>query len=111
MAATADDGPGPSGRRIPFEGPHQAGILTAPQAAASFVAFDVTARTPDELRALFRTLTERVRFLTAGGAPAATDVASPPTDSQRPAGPRRPPTSPRRRPTARRSARTSPPTA
>ena len=77
-----DAGPGPSGRRLAFEGPHQAGILTAPQEAATFVAFDVLARDAAGLRELFRTLTERIRFLTAGGLPAATDVASPPTDSE-----------------------------
>ena len=81
-AAVADSGPGPSGRRIAFEGPHQAGILTAPQDAATFVAFNITARDAAGLRTLFQTLTERVRFLTSGGLPAATDVASPPTDSE-----------------------------
>jgi deferrochelatase/peroxidase EfeB len=75
------DGPGPSGRRIALEGPHQAGILTPPQDAATFVAFSVTARDAAGLGALFRTLTDRVRFLASGGSPAATDVASAPTDS------------------------------
>jgi deferrochelatase/peroxidase EfeB len=46
------------------------------------VAFDVLARDAAELRDLFRTLTGRVRFLTSGGLPDATDVASPPTDSE-----------------------------
>jgi deferrochelatase/peroxidase EfeB len=81
-AAVAGTGPGPSGRRIAFEGPHQAGILTAPQGAASFVAFDVLARDTAALRELFQTLTDRIRFLTSGGLPAATGVASPPTDSE-----------------------------
>jgi deferrochelatase/peroxidase EfeB len=81
-ATVTDSGPGSSGRRIAFEGPHQAGILTAPQDAATFVAFDVTARDRPALTALFHSLTDRVRFLTSGGLPAATDVASAPTDSQ-----------------------------
>ena len=81
-ATVVDSGPGPSGRRIAFEGPHQAGILTAPQDAATFVAFTVTAKDRAALTALFRTLTDRVRFLTSGGLAAATDVASPPTDSE-----------------------------
>ncbi|MEY9926787.1 deferrochelatase/peroxidase EfeB [Catenulispora sp. GP43] len=81
-ATVADSGPGPSGRRIAFEGPHQAGILTPPQDAATFVAFTVTAKDRAALAALFQTLTDRVRFLTSGGSPSATDVASAPTDSE-----------------------------
>jgi deferrochelatase/peroxidase EfeB len=68
-------------RRIPFEGAHQAGITTPQQAAATFVACTVIAPDRDALRQLFQTLTERIRFLTAGGLPDATDVASPPGDS------------------------------
>lgn len=71
----------PSGRRIAFEGPHQAGITTPPQAAATFVSFNATATDRTALRELFRTITDRIRFLTAGGPVPATDVASPPTDS------------------------------
>jgi deferrochelatase/peroxidase EfeB len=68
-------------RRIPFEGPHQAGILTPQQAAASFVSFTAIAPDRAALRSLFTTLTDRIRFLTAGGVVPATDVASPPVDS------------------------------
>src|SRR5262249_13929351 len=64
-----------------FEGEHQAGILTPPQAAATFLSCNAIAPDRDALRALFRTLTDRIRFLTTGGPPPATDVASPPTDS------------------------------
>ena len=81
-AAVADSGPGPSGRRIAFEGAHQAGILTEQQDAATFVAFNVTAQDKTAFRTLLQTLTERVRFLTSGGTPAATSVASPPADSE-----------------------------
>ncbi|KJK59379.1 peroxidase [Saccharothrix sp. ST-888] len=81
FAAAAEPGPGPSGRRIPFHGPHQAGITTPQQSAASFVAFDVIAPDRAALEDLFRTLTERTRVLTAGGPVPATDLASPPTDS------------------------------
>ena len=80
-AAVATHGPGLSGRRIPFEGPFQAGILTSPQSAATFVSCSVVAPDRAALRELFQTLTERIRFLTAGGTPPATDVASVPTDS------------------------------
>ncbi|MBS2538247.1 deferrochelatase/peroxidase EfeB [Catenulispora sp. NF23] len=80
--ADSDSGSGPSGRRIGFEGTHQAGIVTDQQDAATFVAFAVTVRDKAALTTLFQTLTDRVRFLTAGGLPAATDVASAPTDSE-----------------------------
>ncbi|MEY9873125.1 deferrochelatase/peroxidase EfeB [Streptacidiphilus sp. MAP12-33] len=70
-----------SGRVIAFEGPHQAGILTPPQAAAAFVSFDVIAPDRAALKELFAVLTDRVRALTAGGPVPATDLASAPTDS------------------------------
>ncbi len=80
MADSAPAGPA-SGRRIPFEGPHQAGITTPAQPAAGFVSFRAVAPDRAALRETFRTLTERIRFLTAGGPVPATDVASAPTDS------------------------------
>ncbi|MFF7634684.1 iron uptake transporter deferrochelatase/peroxidase subunit [Kitasatospora sp. NPDC008050] len=80
-SAAADPAPGPSGRGIPFHGQHQAGISTPQQAAASFVSFTVLATDRPGLQQLFRTLTERIRALTAGGPVPATDLASPPTDS------------------------------
>ncbi|SEG81210.1 deferrochelatase/peroxidase EfeB [Actinacidiphila yanglinensis] len=70
-----------SGRVVPFEGVHQAGIVTPQQAAATFVSFQVVAPDREALRELFGTLTERVRLLTSGGPVPATDVASVPTDS------------------------------
>ncbi|GAA1973413.1 iron uptake transporter deferrochelatase/peroxidase subunit [Kitasatospora viridis] len=81
--AMADDGakPGPSGRTVPFHGPHQAGITTAQQGVASFVSFSVIAADRAGLQQLLSVLTDRVRFLTAGGPVPATDLASPPTDS------------------------------
>jgi deferrochelatase/peroxidase EfeB len=54
-------------RSVPFHGRNQAGIATAPQTAATFLAFDVTAANRGELTALFRALTARAAFLTAGG--------------------------------------------
>jgi deferrochelatase/peroxidase EfeB len=56
-------------RSVPFYGRNQAGIGTAPQTAASFLVFEVTAANRGELTALLRTLTARAAFLTAGGTP------------------------------------------
>jgi len=70
-----------SGRIIPFHGPNQAGILTKAQAYATFVSFNATAANRAELIDLFKTLTERARFLTGGGTPADLGLASPPADS------------------------------
>lgn len=71
----------PSGRTFSFAGAHQAGITTPQQQAASFCSFDVIAGSAGELRELLRTLTARIRFLTAGGQPPAEDVQSVPADS------------------------------
>jgi deferrochelatase/peroxidase EfeB len=70
-----------SGRSIPFEGVHQAGIVTRQQVAAAFVSFRVIAPDRERLRDLFGTLTERIRLLTSGGSVPAADVASVPSDS------------------------------
>jgi len=66
---------------VPFHGAHQAGILTPQPPAAAFVAFDAIAQDREDLAQLFRTLTSRARFLTAGGTPPQVDGASPPSDS------------------------------
>lgn len=68
-------------RRVPFEGAHQAGIRTARQAAAAFVAFDFTAGSRSELTDLFRALTTRARVLTSGGMPPQLGISAPPADS------------------------------
>ncbi|HEX4789082.1 MAG TPA: Dyp-type peroxidase, partial [Actinospica sp.] len=83
--AAADDDSGQStgsGRVIPFHGANQAGILTRPQNYATVVSFNATAADRAELVELFKTITERARFLTAGGTPADLGLASPPADSQ-----------------------------
>jgi deferrochelatase/peroxidase EfeB len=68
-----------STRGIPFHGRYQAGIATPPQPVGSFAAFDVTVSDRRELVDLFRTLTARARFLTAGGpAPKAPPGSAPP---------------------------------
>ncbi|MFF7729320.1 Dyp-type peroxidase [Streptomyces sp. NPDC008001] len=82
-ATTPGPGPGPRprGSAPPFHGPHQAAILTPPARATAFTSFDVTASGPGELRDLFRTLTDRARFLTTGGTPPPTGITAPPPDS------------------------------
>jgi deferrochelatase/peroxidase EfeB len=65
----------------PFHGAHQAGILTPAQRNGTFVAFDLTASSRAELTELMKTITERARFLTAGGLPAEVGIAAPPPDS------------------------------
>ncbi|MBC9724398.1 iron uptake transporter deferrochelatase/peroxidase subunit [Streptomyces sp. TRM68367] len=71
----------PGAVSVPFHGPHQAGITTPSQRATAFVAFDVTADGRRELAGLLRTLTDRARFLTAGGVPAPLGITAPPADS------------------------------
>jgi deferrochelatase/peroxidase EfeB len=80
-AGAAAPGPGHELEPVPFHGVHQAGIITPQPAAAAFVAFDTIASDQGELIDLFRTLTDRARFLTAGGAPPNLGTGSPPSDS------------------------------
>jgi deferrochelatase/peroxidase EfeB len=79
-AGQADAGPAVESV-VPFHGAHQAGITTPVQPQAMHVAFDVLAQNRAELTDLFRTLTERARFLTAGGTPPDPGISAPPTDS------------------------------
>ncbi|HTF47158.1 MAG TPA: iron uptake transporter deferrochelatase/peroxidase subunit [Pseudonocardia sp.] len=68
---------------VPFHGVHQAGLTTPipQQRFSTHVALDATAANRAELVALFRTLTDRARFLTSGGTPPDLGVGSPPSDS------------------------------
>lgn len=66
---------------VPFHGIHQAGITTPRPANGMVAAFDVIADSLDDLERLLRRVTERVRFLTAGGEPPALDPLLPPSDS------------------------------
>ncbi|ABD12758.1 peroxidase [Frankia sp. CcI156] len=72
---------GSSDEVVPFHGVHQAGILTPQPAAAMFASFDVIADDRAALTDLFKTITARARFLTAGGAPADLGTVAPPSDS------------------------------
>jgi deferrochelatase/peroxidase EfeB len=75
--------PTPEGKRsVPFYGQHQAGIATPPQMAATFLAFDLTTSNRAELTNLFRVLTGRAAFLTAGGIPPPVPPYLPPSDDR-----------------------------
>ncbi|MFC9689328.1 iron uptake transporter deferrochelatase/peroxidase subunit [Kribbella sp. NPDC056951] len=88
IAAAGRSGAAPAAGRsggaavaVPFHGVHQAGIITPAQPHAVHVAFDVLVDNRAELAELFRTLTDRARFLTAGGTPPDPGISAPPTDS------------------------------
>ncbi|MCQ4043889.1 iron uptake transporter deferrochelatase/peroxidase subunit [Streptantibioticus rubrisoli] len=66
---------------VPFHGAHQAGITTPPQRQCVMAALDVTAANRGELADLLRTITDRARFLTAGGTPPSLGITEPPADS------------------------------
>lgn len=66
---------------VPFHGQHQPGILRQPEAATAVVSFSATAANKAELTALFQAITDRARFLTAGGTPPPAGIGGPPADS------------------------------
>jgi deferrochelatase/peroxidase EfeB len=66
---------------VPFHGRRQAGILRQPAQQSIVASFDVVAESRNELADLFRAITERARFLTAGGQPAEVGLTAPPPDS------------------------------
>ncbi|MFD8508984.1 iron uptake transporter deferrochelatase/peroxidase subunit [Streptomyces sp. NPDC059687] len=66
---------------VPFHGTHQQSVVAAPRRVTAFTALDVTAENRAELGELLRTLTDRARFLTAGGTPPALGITGPPADS------------------------------
>jgi deferrochelatase/peroxidase EfeB len=67
--------------RVPFYGLHQAGVVTPRPASGMVAAFDIVADSPEALRTLLKTLTERIAFLTQGGPVAERDPKFPPPDS------------------------------
>ncbi len=74
-----------TGSAYPFYGEYQSGIITPPPASrqpfSTYAAFDVTAANRSELTDLFRTLTARAAFLTAGGTAPTASASSPPPDN------------------------------
>jgi deferrochelatase/peroxidase EfeB len=66
---------------VPFHGKHQAGILPKPKAATAVISFNATASSRAELTELFQTVTDRARFLTAGGTPRPVGIGGPSSDS------------------------------
>lgn len=85
LAATAGtvtasaSGNGPE--TVPFHGTHQAGILRASSQQSVVASFDVIAENKAELTDLMKSITDRARFLTSGGAPATLGITAPPADS------------------------------
>jgi deferrochelatase/peroxidase EfeB len=66
---------------VPFHGKYQAGILPKPSRATAVVSFNATAQSRADLVELFQTVTDRARFLTAGGTPPVVGIGGPPSDS------------------------------
>jgi deferrochelatase/peroxidase EfeB len=67
--------------REPFDGPHQAGILSPAPAQATFAVLDSFAPDRLTLSETLRALSRRARELTAGGAIPLLEVDAPPPDS------------------------------
>ncbi|WP_295046675.1 iron uptake transporter deferrochelatase/peroxidase subunit [uncultured Paracoccus sp.] len=72
---------GTAAQRVPFHGPHQAGITTPRPENGILAAFDVVAGSVDDLDRMLRLLTGRARFLTQGGPVPDLDPALPPAGS------------------------------
>lgn len=70
-----------TGQRVPFLGVHQAGITTPRPTAGMLASFFVLAETRQDLERLFRTLTDRIAFLTQGGVQPLLDPKLPPPGS------------------------------
>src|SRR5690606_27506640 len=67
--------------RVPCFGRHQAGIVTPRPSAGMIASFFVLAENRQDLERLFRILTERIVFLTNGGAQPDWDPKLPPAGS------------------------------
>jgi deferrochelatase/peroxidase EfeB len=67
--------------RVPFDGAHQAGILSKPQAQATLIALDSIAPNRQLLAEALQTLSARARGLTQGETVGAQEIDDPPPDS------------------------------
>jgi deferrochelatase/peroxidase EfeB len=67
--------------RVPFDGPHQAGILTPAPAQASFVALDAIAPSRSTLIDALQSLSTRARSLAQGDTVGEEELDDPPPDS------------------------------
>ncbi|MFZ0385412.1 MAG: Dyp-type peroxidase [Solirubrobacteraceae bacterium] len=67
--------------RYPFDGEHQAGILTPRQPQATMISLDSIARTPTELFLGLQQLSTRIRQLTQGTSVGVEEIDDPPPDS------------------------------
>lgn len=70
-----------SGRKVPFYGVHQAGVVTPRPAAGLLATFDLVVDDLDAFEAMLKILTERAAFLTQGGVVPERDPKLPPEDS------------------------------
>jgi deferrochelatase/peroxidase EfeB len=68
-------------QREPFDGPHQAGILTPAPAQATFAALDSIAADRRTLQEALEALSQRARELTVGGPIPLLEADAPPADS------------------------------
>jgi deferrochelatase/peroxidase EfeB len=66
---------------VPFHGKYQAGILPPAARQTAVISLNATADGRGELIQLFRTITDRARFLTAGGTPPPVGIGGAPSDS------------------------------
>jgi deferrochelatase/peroxidase EfeB len=67
--------------RYPFDGEHQAGILTPRQLQATMISLDSIAQTPTELFLGLQQLSVRIRQLTEGTSVGVEEIDDPPPDS------------------------------
>lgn len=78
--ASAGDSRQAKSGAVPFHGDHQAGVTTPAPGYAAFVSCQVIAQDRKGLEDLLKTLTERIRFLAAGGTrPTSASALRPPT--------------------------------
>jgi deferrochelatase/peroxidase EfeB len=66
VARAASQDPPAAASREPFFGEHQGGIATSQQTHSYFAAFDLVAKTRDEVKAMLRAWTEAAARMTAG---------------------------------------------